>query len=401
MSFLTRVQQTIQTAVTSVEQTARNAAYSTQEAIDSFSNAIATPRGESYFNASSYRYFASATWVRDASNGQRIAGAALATTVVAGVAAGGYLLAEGAGLAAGALKAGGVALSVATRLALGAATALGLAHCGGPDENGNTVIEIPDASTPINQEAWCEGVRRLTVGPSTNGDAGASGIVSRFAGIDADLTRNLPSRMSVIGAAPLDVTNSQYAYLLVQNNSYGTERQEATDMPTYVMVYERDAMGQYQAVRIHGNLPLGNARNAIPLGYTNPESITYITAEQFRMAQLTSPTLTSQNDIVIRFGDDERHVTIIPYGSTRVAGNTDACAYFGQSIAAPDASVSMDAHVNDATARPDAASDAAMDRNSVDRTDARSSDAPEGGRDGGRDGGSDARTDASADVPRG
>lgn len=292
--------------------------------------------------------------------------------------------------------------------------------CGGPDESPNFNANVPEASVPATQDQWCEGVRSLTAAPITD----ASPLINRFSGISADL-RNLPRGMSAIGIAPQDISGSpQYAYVLVQNRRQPSER-EATEQSTYILLYERNAEGQYLPRQIRENDALGTLRNVAHFDSLDADSITYVSAETFRQntqrdgaprVHLLHPGLTDQNSIVIRFGNGQ--VTIIPYGQTQPAGGADVCSFYGQSRTpnTSDAGVSMDAvspnqDVPVADARPDTGMDARSREGGVDAsadirreasTDAprdTSSDRPaDANRDAGRDTGVDAAADVRADA---
>ncbi|GEM_PF-3884386 len=349
MSFLDRISQNLNSAT-----------YRAQETLHSIENIITPPAGENYFNFDEYRQFLRGQWLEGASVGQKIFGTALGLSTLSGVVAGVGLLAEfGGGTAiveGGQSLLASAARFVATRgVLVGGSLLLGglgilspacsLAHDDTNFNGGN----VPTASRPITQEEWCEGIRSLTAAPLSN----ASSLITSFNGMSEDL-RRLPSGMSVMGVAPLPSENPQYAYVLVRNPRYGTLQAEATELPTYLLMYERNSNGQYLPHAVRGNLPLGAMQNVIPSGYTDASSITFVRSETFRQQNapdggrslnLSHPTLTNTDSIIVRFDDDERHLTMIPYGSTRAAGGADACAYYGQSgvQTSPDASLRSDA----------------------------------------------------------
>lgn len=345
----------------------------------------------------------------------------------------------GASLLGGALIVGGALLSE-SGIGIGMMVAgfgiLGVG-CGAPEENPNNFnANIPEASAPVTQDQWCEGIRSLTAAPITD----ASPLINQFPGISDDL-RNLPRDMSAIGIAPQDpnvTSHSMFAYVLVQNRRPIAQR-NATEQSTYILRYERNSEGRYLPSQIRENDPLGSMRNVAHFDSLAADSITFVPASAFSSntqadgaarVNLFHPGLTATDSILIRFENGQ--VTLIPYGQNRPAGSADACGYYGQNRmpSTSEAGVSMDAVVPDSGAQDagrdssmdarreggtDAATDARRDGNtdvrdaSIDRSDARSdastdttrTDASlDASRDAGRDGGVDAAADANRDAAR-
>jgi len=271
------------------------------------------------------------------------------------------------------------------------------AGCGPNDEaNPDFNANVPEASVPVTQDQWCEGLRSLTAAPIPLEArmAQASVQIARFPGISDDL-RNLPEGMSAIGIAPQEASDARYAYVLVQNRRPTNER-EATEQSTYVLLYERNAMGRYAPSPVRGNDPLGSLHNVVYQDSLNADSITYVSAETFRQNSLPDgahrtnlfvPSLTDGNRIVLRF--DNGQITLLPYGPSadgniRPLGDADVCSFYGQSLQprANEAGTGIDATATDAAPR-----DGSLLENNRD-----------GGMDAGRDGSSDASTDANRDV---
>ncbi len=421
MSFLTRIQQTIQSAVTNTTHLVQEAAYSTQEAIDSFSNAIATPQGESYFNSNEYRYFANPNWVTDASTGQRIVGGALATTVIAGAAAGAYLLAEGAAAVAGAVKAGSVALGLGARLALGAATALGLSNCGPSEgENNDINLDLPDASAPVTQNEFCSGTQRLVEGhnvPQANMDGGVQSL-AQYPSIRDYLNAHLPEGLtldnSMVATNPAD---PQYVYVLAHTPDGAPLAEVGTS--TMIFRFQRTMSG-YAPMAYPRSLPLNGMNNVLYSSYIGPVSMAYLNPEDFRQVRVgnrsvnISNVLTSNPVIAVVFHDpqdsqeptrisfiDYQNGTYVQAPGTRNSANV--CATYGE-ILNSQAQGQGDAGRTDArTDVMDASANANQDASTTDHPDANhdaSTDHVDAGTDVHGDAGVDVH-DANADIPRG
>lgn len=305
----------------------------------------------------------------------------------------------GAAILGGILIVGGALLSESgVGIAMMAAGAAMLTGCGPNDEaNPDFNANVPEASVPVTQDQWCEGLRSLTAAPIPLEArmAQASVQIARFPGISDDL-RNLPEGMNAIGIAPQEASEgAPYAYVLIQNRRPVSER-EATEQSSYVLLYERNAMGRYVPSQVRGNDPLGSLHNVVYQDSLDADSITYVSAETFRQnsqpdgarrTNLFVPSLTDGNRIAIRF--DNSQITLLPYGPSadgniRPLGGADVCSFYGQSLQprANEAGTGIDATATDAAPR-----DGSLLENNRD-----------GGMDAGRDGSADARSDANRDT---
>lgn len=391
----------LRAAARSIDNTVHDLGRSAQQSVSSFAHAISTPEGQSYFSLNEYSQFASGEWAEGASFGQKLFGGVLGATVAAGTAAAVVLAAE-AGVAGAVVKGASALLAGAATFiaehtvgtALISTLGLGAANlrCASDEDanNPNSPINTPEASVPVTQDQWCDGIRSLTAAPISD----ASSLISRFPGI-SDHLRNLPAGMSVIGVAPQDPNvnpHAVFAYVLVQNRRPVSER-EATEVATYVLRYERNGAGTFVPSDNRSNDPLGALRNVAYFSSVEADSITYVPASAFASsnqadgaarANLFHPSFTAVDSVILRYENGQ--MSIFPYGQNTPVGGSDVCAAYGQSITpvAIDASLPFDGSSVDAPANRDVRND--------------SGDASDTGIDAGVDAARDANIDAGADV---